>query len=111
MVVAVNQKPVKITNTGATAVNTALPVDGQFNKDGIQIYNTEATAILFIKSAQTLAELTASPADNTCQWVAPNTVRNFRRDPNHLFISTVLSAAGTATTYVNPDSGFPTSMS
>lgn len=95
----INEKPIVITGNGSTHVNTAYPVDRR--SDGIEIYNSSATVLLFVKSGDA-----TTIADATCQFVEPGQKRVFAKNPNDTCLDIVFEAASTAKVYATSTDAF-----
>lgn len=91
----INKAPLIVTGNGTTHVNTAYPKE--FDKPGLEVYNSSATVLLFVKSG------TASTvADATCQFVPPGQTKTFIRNKDDTHLDIVFEAASTAKVYASP---------
>lgn len=97
----INDKTLQLTGNGTTHVEATYPVTTDWNKDGVSIYNSSTTVVLFVKSGASTVV-----ADTTCNIVPPNTAKRFKRLPTDTTLSIVYQAASTSIVYVTPESPF-----
>lgn len=92
----VNTKPLKISATTSHAEGT---FDDSYKFTGFTIFNPDTTNIMFVCTGATPV------ADNTCQYVPPNTTKTFIKGTTDAKVSVLMSGGSGVTAYITPSNG------